>query len=850
MKNKKEKESFSVEPSREIKADGQAKETLDKIESKYQKLIDDLKGREEKFRLFYEESPLGYQSLDEKGCLLEVNQAWLDIFGYSRNEVIGKWFGDFLTARYRDEFKRQFDIFKAEGEVHNIQFEMIKKDGSRIIVEFDGKIGYDEEGNFKQTYCVMRDITKRKLIENRLRLLASVVDQCLEGLAVSDLGGRLLFMNRSFAGMHGYEVNDLLGKDDSVFLASEHLSLAESANKRTRETGEFRGEFLHVRKDGTVFPCFVHKSLLRDRLGEPVGIISTVLDITELKHAEEQMRRERSKAQKYLDISGVIFVAIGADRRVSMINKHGCEILGYRQEEVVGTDWFDNYLRLEDKEKVGQIFDAGMRGNAESAEYFENYILTKNGEERLILWHNTAIEDDSGNIVGTLSSGLDITERKQAEQRLRGQYTLAVALSRTSDLREALELILKAAIEVKGIDSGSIYLFDEQTGGFDLIVHKGLSKGFTRRVAHLSGDEPGIKLIKSGEIIYRPVEDFRLSAFRESLEQEGLCSLFIAPIVHQGKVIGSLHLSSHRYGRISQSVRETVEMFAVQIGAVVARVKAEQALLDAHKELERKVEQRTAQLSKAYRDLETEIAERQRKEKLLLESEKLAAAGQLAARIAHEINNPLAGIKNSFLLIKDAVPEDFQYYKYVGMIEKEISRVSRIVCQMLELYKPEQQSLNEFNLAEVIGEIVALQVVPAKERNIRVRVDIDENLVVRLAEGLFRQVLFNIMQNAVEASRTDGEVNISAGISDDVLVVKVQDQGDGIKKDIRKKIFEPFFTTKEDQTSGGLGLGLSVSKSIIDAMGGTIKVESEHGRGSTFSIIIPMKDEQNPEDGD
>lgn len=850
MKNKKGNNSYAVGPSKENKADGHFAEKLHKIESKYQKLIDDLKRREEKFRLFYERSPLGYQSLNKRGSIIEVNQAWLDIFGYSREEVIGKWFGDFLTARYKDEFKRQFDIFKAEGEVHNVLFEMIKKDGSRIIVEFDGKIGYDEKGNFQQTHCVMRDVTKRKLLENRLRLLASVVDQCREGLAVSDMEGRLLFMNKSFAEMHGYEVSDLLGKDNSVFRASEQLSVIESANKETRETGEFKGEVLHVRKDGTVFPCFIHNSLLKNRLGKPIGIISTVLDITGLKHAEEQMRRERDKAQKYLDIAGVVFVAIGADRKVSMVNKKGCEILGYTQQEIIGTDWFDNYLRPEDKEEVSEVFAAGMREEFKSKEYFENFVLAKSGEEKLILWHNTALKDDSGNVVGTLSSGLDITERKQAEERLREQYTLAIALCKTSELKEALELILEAAVAIKGVDSGGVYLFNEKTGTLDLIVHKGLSKGFIEKVAHYKGDEPNVKLVLSGETVYRPIDDFRFSAFRGILEQEGLRSLFVAPIVHKGKVIGSLNLASHRYEQISKPMRGTVEMLAAQVGGVVVRVKAEQALQEAHNELERKVQQRTAQLSQAYRELEAEIAERQRKEKLLFESEKLAAACKLAAKIAHEINNPLAGIKNSFLLIKDAVPKDYQYYEYVELIEKEISRVSRIVHQMLELYRPKRQLPTKFYLAKIVSEVVTLQRISAQECGVRVRIDIDESLVVRLAEGLFRQVLFNIIQNAIEASGLDSTVSISARISGDLLTVKVRDEGSGIKEDIREKVFEPFFTTKEGTVAGGLGLGLSVSKSIIDAMGGKIEVESEEGKGSIFSIIIPMKSEENSANGD
>ncbi len=103
---------------------------------------------DEKFRLFYERSPLGYQSLDEEGCFLEVNPAWLELLGYSHDEVIGKCFGDFLTPEDQKLFTERFPAFKAAGETRGVFFNMVHKDGHVISVEIDGKIGYDKEGHF------------------------------------------------------------------------------------------------------------------------------------------------------------------------------------------------------------------------------------------------------------------------------------------------------------------------------------------------------------------------------------------------------------------------------------------------------------------------------------------------------------------------------------------------------------------------------------------------------------------------------------------------------------------------------------------------------------------------------
>ena len=129
------------------------------------KIEKELKESEKKFYLLFENSPLPYQSLDENGFLLDISPAWLDILGYSKDEVIGKNFADFLAPGYKEHFKKNFPHFKNAGEIHEVEFEMKHKDGSHINVSYEGKIGYDELGNFKQTHCIFHDITQQKKAE-------------------------------------------------------------------------------------------------------------------------------------------------------------------------------------------------------------------------------------------------------------------------------------------------------------------------------------------------------------------------------------------------------------------------------------------------------------------------------------------------------------------------------------------------------------------------------------------------------------------------------------------------------------------------------------------------------------
>lgn len=130
---------------------------------------DVLRASEERFQLLYQQAPLGYQSLDAEGRFLEVNQAWLDQLGYSREEVIGRWFGDFLAPEMADLFRQRFPRFKDVGEIHQLEFEMIRKDGTPITVAFDGKISYDPEGTFRQTHCIFNNITERKQVDKAIQ---------------------------------------------------------------------------------------------------------------------------------------------------------------------------------------------------------------------------------------------------------------------------------------------------------------------------------------------------------------------------------------------------------------------------------------------------------------------------------------------------------------------------------------------------------------------------------------------------------------------------------------------------------------------------------------------------------
>jgi PAS domain S-box-containing protein len=165
-------------------------------------------------------------------------------------------------------------------------------------------------------------------------------------------------------------------------------------------------------------------------------------DITECVKAQEALREERDRAQQYLDIAGTLIVAINCEGEVTLINRRGCEVLGYDQTEIEGKKWFDNFIPQRIRDEMKSVSQKILKGEIEVVEYYENAVVTKEGEERTIAWHNTVLRDDEGNIIGHLSSGEDITERSQRENELRGLNQDLVLASRRAGMAEVATDIL------------------------------------------------------------------------------------------------------------------------------------------------------------------------------------------------------------------------------------------------------------------------------------------------------------------------------------------------------------------------------------------------------------------------
>lgn len=209
-------------------------------QQEYKDVRDQLAQSKDRFQALFEKAPLGYQSLDVDGNFLEVNQQWLDLLGYSREEVVGRWFGDFVASKQRDAFKERFPIFKKQGQIHS-EFEMIHKNGDPVFIAFEGRVGYGKNGEFLQTHCILKDVSAEKKMGDDLRTSEEKYRRLFETMALGVVyqaeDGIIISMNPAAERILGHTFEEIQGqtsgskiwkiiKEDGTFAASsEHPSM-------------------------------------------------------------------------------------------------------------------------------------------------------------------------------------------------------------------------------------------------------------------------------------------------------------------------------------------------------------------------------------------------------------------------------------------------------------------------------------------------------------------------------------------------------------------------------------------------------------------------------------------------
>ena len=223
----------------------------------------------------------------------------------------------------------------------------------------------------------------------------------------------------------------------------------------------------------------------------------------------------------------------------------------------------------------------------------------------------------------------------------------------------------------------------------------------------------------------------------------------------------------------------------------------------------------------------------------LLQSEKLAAMGRLTSQIAHELNNPLYGIMNTLELMKTEIPPDSKRRKILEMALSETVRLTEMLRKMLSFSKPDEEEKQPTNINTILDEILLLHEKQLREHSIRISSSFEEDLgMVYASKNQLRQVFLNMISNARDAMPEGGTLAVTTKGQGDNVHIEISDTGIGIRKENLGKIFDTFFTTKDNIKD--VGLGLSVCYGFIKDHGGDIKVQSDWGSGTAFTIILPI----------
>ena len=357
-----------------------------------------------------ENAPLSYQLLDENGCFLAVNKAWLSTMGYSREEVVGKWFGDFLAPGYQEHFKINFPGFKAAGEIHGVEFEMVRKDGSIISVTFEGQILRDQLGGFKQTHCIFQEITKRKRAEEARRQTEEKFKTLIEttdtGYAILDSEGKVTDANKEYLRFSGHKaLEEIIGRRVTEWTAEHDQKRAAAEVAKCLQQGFVRNlEIDHVDNEGHITPIEINATALE--IDGSTHIMVLYRDITERKQAEEILQVEKEKLRGILDSMNDGVYMVNARHEIEYINPvietsfgsvDGRKCYEYFHDRTDPCPW------CKDKEvfagesvqwewssfktgKTYELFDTPVRnsdGSISKIEFFHDITERKRAEERL-----------------------------------------------------------------------------------------------------------------------------------------------------------------------------------------------------------------------------------------------------------------------------------------------------------------------------------------------------------------------------------------------------------------------------------------------------------------------------------
>ncbi len=591
-------------------------------------------------------------------------------------------------------------------------------------------------------------------------------------------------------------------------------------------------------------------------------------DIPDSHKIEEPTGETEELYRNMVELSPDSIVSVDTKGVITLCNTAITKILGYSQDELVGKHFAKlGVLRLGDVPKYLKLFKDILGGKI--GEPIEVALYRKDKTLMLADVRVSLLKVGGKKVIqATLR---DITERKQMEKEIQEkneqletqneelrsaneelQATEEELRATNEELQAANEELQTALNELKKVSAYSEGLLKSMVDGIGVLDLEGKVIDVNNALQGMLGlkkeEVLGQQLVQLLGPMVEPAEIEKVSANIGQLMAGASAGAMEMVITAKGGTQVTLSVAS-------SVVRDTkgnpIMLFAV-MRDVTERKQMEKEIQEKNEQLERQNEELRAvnkelrateeELRATNEELQTVNEELTETQEQLIRSEKLAAIGQLASGVGHELRNPLGAIKNAVFYVRrkvantDLPTTEPRVPEFLGIIDEEVNTANKVITDLLGFSRVAKPTVSPVSIAGVTED--ALKHTPLPE-NVDLARDIDENLpMVMVDADQIQQVFINIILNALQAMTEGGRLDIWARSREEFVEVEFTDTGSGIPESVMDKIFDPLFTTK----AKGVGLGLSVCKGILERHGGDIRVESRVGKGTTFTVSLPTKE--------
>jgi len=744
-----------------------------------------LRESREKLKAQYKGVPIPtytWRRAGEDLVLVDYNDAAVKITQGNVANYVGKK----ASEMYQDRPSILEDLLRCSTEKINIRQEMPYR------FMFTGETKYlDVSYVFVPPDLVMvhtEDITERKKTEDALRKseekYRTVVEHSLQGIVVVQ-DFRIVYANKAFAKITGNTVNELLSLPSEKVKELVHpddqpFVWERFRNRQAGKPVTPRYEYRGVRKDGTVLwlEMFAHRI---EYDGKP-AVQAAIIDVTHRKKMEETLKESEQKLKDIIDTSPDAIVWTDTMGKVTLVNRKGCELTGFSKNELIGKNFMDvEALTQKSKEKILENFMKRIEGI--DTPPYEVEVVAKNGETIPAELSASAIYEGD-KIVGTQSIFRDLRERKRMEEKLK-EYS-----------EHLEELVQKRTEELLESEKRYSILVEEASDGV-VMIQDGKAVFANKKGAEIIG-------YSKNEIIGLPFEKVVDEKYLQ-LATEGYMRLM------QGETVSSM--------AELELIAKTGERVPIEASSALIHYQGRPADLV----------------------IIRDIRERKRMEEQRLKLERLAAIGEVATMVGHDLRNPLQSIENATYYLRNEfsrlvssifIPQETM--DMLQVINDSVQYADRIVRDLHDFASPKKPVYKKTNINTLVKE--TLSQVEAPE-NVKITTELGDLPEIRADKDMVKRILVNLAENAIQAMAKGGRLKVSTKKTEESVEVSFKDTGTGISKDNMIKLFTPFFTTKAQ----GIGMGLAICKKLSESYGGSIEVKSEEGKGTIFTAKLPIQ---------